>query len=272
MGESSILKTPRGSVEFVRCGEGPAVLLLHGAMGGYDQGLLLGRAAIGSSGFEFIAVSRPGYLGTPLAMGRTPEEQADICAAVLDGLEIRDAGVVAVSGGGQCALQFALRFPDRCRALVMISCCSAQLKTRVPLRFHVMRMMAAFPAVVGAMQKKVLKAPERAFADPEAGAMLREMQLGVFERIAERMPGTVNDIRQSRSPFDYPVERIAAPVLVVHGEADEAAPFEDAERLARRVRAGELLAIPGGTHVSLFTHRQVIQPRVTEFLSGLLRT
>src|SRR5215472_7409005 len=109
-----------GGLEYLRSGEGPAVLLLHGAMGGYDQSVRLGRAAIGETGFDGIAVSRPGYLGTPLSAGRKPEEQADLCARLLDRLGIEKAAVVAVSGGGQCALQFALRHPRLCRAVVMI--------------------------------------------------------------------------------------------------------------------------------------------------------
>jgi len=54
---SVMIETARGAVGCVRSGEGAAVLLLHGAMGGYDQGLHLGQIALGSTGFEFIAVS-----------------------------------------------------------------------------------------------------------------------------------------------------------------------------------------------------------------------
>jgi hypothetical protein len=62
--QPKIVETPLGGAEYARSGAGPALLLLHGAMGGYDQGLLLGRAAVGSAAdFEFIALSRPGYLG-----------------------------------------------------------------------------------------------------------------------------------------------------------------------------------------------------------------
>jgi len=274
------IETLRGGIEYARSGEGPAVLLLHGAMGGFDQGLLLGRAAAGSTGFEFIAVSRPGYLGTPLALGKTPEEQADLCASVLDALAIREAAVIAISGGGQCALQLVLRHPGRCRALVMISACSAPLTVRVPLRFHLIAFLARFPAVVSRMRRKAADDPEgmarraipdadlraQTLNDPEAGPLLGEHLASTMERMAERLPGTRNDIHQSRKPFAYPLERIQAPVLVVHGAADEAVPFAQAESLAAKLPRRELLAIPGGQHVCLFTHRRLIQPRVRQFL------
>jgi pimeloyl-ACP methyl ester carboxylesterase len=253
-------------------------------MGGYDQGLLLAGAAVGSSGFDFIAVSRPGYLGTPLTLGRTPEEQADLCAGLLDALAVRQAAVVAISGGGQCALQFALRHPGRCRCLVMISACSAPIKDRLPLRFHLFSLMARIPALATSMRKKVRSDPDRAVSrsipdpelrartlnDPEAGPLLLALQESTLERLAERLPGTRNDIAQSRAPFDYPLEQITAPLLVVHGTADGAAPFAPARELAARVADSELLAIEGGKHVSIFTHRKVIRPRIEEFLNAHL--
>ena len=277
----TIVRTPRGVVECAWCGEGPAVLLLHGAMGGYDQGLMLARGAVGQSGFRFVAVSRPGYLGTPLAVGELPEHQADMCAGVLDALDIRDAAVIAISGGGQCALQFALRYPERCRALVMISACSAPIPGRLPLGFHVMKLAARFPFLADRMRKKAAQNPEasarrsipdpalraRTLGDSESGPLLAELQQSTMCRMAERLPGTLNDIRQSRAPFSYPVERISAPSLIIHGTDDEAAPFAASEALAARISGAELLAIPGGRHVSLFTHREAIQLRVRRFLN-----
>jgi hypothetical protein len=73
---SRVVRTPRGSVEFADAGEeGPAVLVVHGTPGGYDQGLVVWEVLEGSP-YRAIAVSRPGYLRTPLEVGRTPAEQA----------------------------------------------------------------------------------------------------------------------------------------------------------------------------------------------------
>ncbi len=274
--------TPLGNMEYARSGEGPAVLLLHGAMGGWDQGLRLGTLAVGSPGFELIAVSRPGYLGTPLAAGREPSRQADLCGAVLDALEVREAAVIAVSGGGQCALQFALRHPQRCRALVMISACSAPIKVSPPLRFQLMVLMARIPPLVSRMRRKLMEDPDRAASrsipdatlraqvlnDPVVGPLFRENQLSVLERMADRLAGTSNDIAQARVLFDWPLERIDTPAIVIHGTHDEAVPFAQAESLAARLPHGELLSIAGGRHVSLFTHRSVIQQRVRTFLEA----
>jgi pimeloyl-ACP methyl ester carboxylesterase len=276
----TVIETTRGPVECTDSGDGPAVLLLHGAMGGFDQSAVLGRAALGDAAFRRIAISRPGYLGTPLAAGPTPEEQADLCAALLDALGVGQARVMAVSGGGQTALQFALRHHELCSALVMISACSAPLLEPVPLRYHLMKWMARFPSFTARMAQKAARDPEaaarrsipddeqraRTLRHPEAGRLLAELQQSTLHRTRERLPGTDNDIRQSHHPFDYPVERITAPVLIVHGSADPIVPYPQAEALAARLDRGELLTLRGGGHSSLFTHLDEIRARVAGFL------
>ena len=282
MSDSNLVNTSRGTVECAVSVEGSAVLALHGAMGGYDQGLLLARTTIGEPGYRYVAPSRPGYLGTPMALGSKPEEQADLCAALLDALAIGKAAVVAISGGGQCALQFALRHPDRCAALIMVSACSAPVQVRLPLRFYLMKLIAKVPPLAAAMRRKLTADPDaaarraipdpvlraRTLNDPEAGPLFRELQLSTMDRMAERMPGTLNDIRQSRLPFAYPLERIAVPLLVVHGTADSAAPFAQGKALAAAVPGAQLLAIEGGEHVSIFTHRREIRARICAFLGA----
>src|SRR5688500_15437063 len=59
--ESELLATDFRPIEYLRTGTGPAVLISHGAGGGYDQGLDIGREFFGFN-FDFIAPSRFGYL------------------------------------------------------------------------------------------------------------------------------------------------------------------------------------------------------------------
>ncbi len=130
------------------------------------------------------------------------------------------------------------------------------------------------------MQRQAAANPERAASrsipepelrartlnDPEAGPLLVALQKSIFDRMPARLRGTRNDIEQARSQFAYPVERIGAPVLIIHGTNDEAAPFAHAESLAARVPGAEFVPIEGGRHVSLFTHNSLIRARVSQFL------
>jgi pimeloyl-ACP methyl ester carboxylesterase len=276
--------TPRGPVEYAEYGEGSAVLALHGAMGGWDQSLLLART-VAATGHRFVGISRPGYLGTPLAPARSPEEQADLYAAVLHALGIHDAAVMAVSGGGPSAIQFALRHRARCRGLVLVSTCSGKVETRLPLAFQLLRLAARWPWLAATMERKAARDPEaavrrsipdpvlreRTLRDPEAGPLFRELLASTSDRMAHRLPGTLNDVAVTRTRT-YPLERIAVPVLVVHGTNDRAVPFAlHGKVLAERIPRAELVALEGGEHVAIFTHRDEARAGVVRFLATRVR-
>ena len=149
-------RTALGVVEYIEIGDGPVVVSIHGAMGGYDQSLILAQT-IGNVGYRYIAMSRPGYLGTPMSSGQTSEQQGDLIAALLDMLCIAKAGVIAVSGGGPSAVQFGLRHSDRCAGLVLVSTCADKVDTPIPFSFKVMKYLARWPWFV----KKFCKRAEK---------------------------------------------------------------------------------------------------------------
>jgi pimeloyl-ACP methyl ester carboxylesterase len=278
-----IIPVAGGVLEYATISEGPAVLCLHGAMGGYDQGLLLARV-IGPPDYYYVAISRPGYLGTPLATGKRPEEQADLCASLLNSLDIRKAFVMAISGGGPSALQFALRHRYRCPGLILISTCSGPIDAPIPFSFRMMKSMARFPGVVNLLRKKTMKDPEKAarrsipdptmrarvFDDLETAYLYRELMESTFDRMFLRVPGTENDIVVTRS-VSYPLEEIRVPTLVVHGTADPHVPFEHAKTFKARVPGAALLAIEGGGHACIFTHRDQVKSHVSRFLAMNVR-
>lgn len=59
--DSKILRTNKYTIEYTVKGDGVPMLLLHGAGGGYDQGLWAGSTFLGDD-YKFISVSRFGYL------------------------------------------------------------------------------------------------------------------------------------------------------------------------------------------------------------------
>lgn len=281
-----VVSTHRGPIELIDRGDGPAVLSLHGGMGGCDQSLLLARAALGDDPpCRVLALSRPGYLGTPQGSGAAPEEQADLYAALLDALSIARTTVIAVSAGGPSALRFALRHPDRCEGVALISCCTGRLDVpeQVRTRLPMMRWIARLPGLVALMRWAALRNPAksarrsirdpevraRTLSDPVAGAMLRELQASVFTRMAERLPGTLSDTAYFAKMDAIDVSALAAPLLAIHGTADVVVPFTHATRVALDAPRGELMPIEAGEHVSLFTHMAEVRTRVEAFLQRI---
>lgn len=117
--QPAVADTRMGSVEYTERGEAMPLLSLHGSPAAFENGLLIAEFAR-VNGFRMIAVSRPGYGGTPLGTGRTPVEQADALAALLDTLGLEQVAVVGMSGGGSAGYALAGAHPDRVCCLLQV--------------------------------------------------------------------------------------------------------------------------------------------------------
>src|SRR5512143_163617 len=105
---SQVIETACGPIEYARIGDGYPVLVVHGAMGGFDQGLWLAQA-FDLSKHQVISVSRFGYLRSPMPAAADLNLQADAFASLLDALQIRQAAVFGVSAGSTSAIRFVAR-------------------------------------------------------------------------------------------------------------------------------------------------------------------
>ena len=276
--QPTIVKTRQGPVEYADFGAGKVVVTVHGAMGGYDQSIILPQV-IGSPEYRYLAVTRPGYLGTPISSGKSPAQQGDLIAALLDELEIDKAGVFAVSGGGPSAVEFGLRHPDRCSGLVLAATNAVKVKTRIPISFKIMTFLARSPKFVEKFRKKAeqdleavaarsIRDPEilkRTINDADTWPLFCALMLSTYNRMNNRLIGTENDIRISATA-EFALEELGVPVLAIHGTVDQLVNYEiQAKAYASRTPNCELVSIEGGEHVSIFTHRKVIREKVAEF-------
>ncbi|MGH7830700.1 MAG: alpha/beta fold hydrolase [Candidatus Binatia bacterium] len=281
---SQVVQTAKGPVEYAISGHGPAVLVIHGCPGGYDQGLV-GTKLATCQDFQFISPSRPGYLRTPLTIGETPEAQADAYAALLDALGISKAAIFGISGGGPSALQFALRYPERCWGLVTVCSIARKLtpaeikKCLSPLRRLVFTANLVFQ-IIGNI---ALLAAEQCYSalarlidrdSASSGRILNQKEklhflwglLRTSGRVSLRKAGLANDLKQLATLPPYDLEKILAPTLVLHGKADELVAFSHARCIADRVPNATLIGIEGGGHIFFATHKEQVVPPVIEFL------
>ncbi|MGH2478916.1 MAG: alpha/beta fold hydrolase [Ktedonobacteraceae bacterium] len=263
--QSQLVTTPLGPVEYALQGEGPAVLMIHGSPGGYDQGLGLAHLIDGPD-FTYIAPSRPGYLRTPLSAGVSPEAQADLYAALLDALQIEQVIVLGMSGGGASALQFVLRHPRRCRGLIMLCAVTQRYVEKeyyqqfsAPLRLgkQLINELVLFdPFIYGVQALGKLVNPG---ITADLFASLSPAYL--------RKEGYRNDMRQFAAMTPYPLEQINIPTFIAQGTADTELPFTHAQLLASKVPHAQLIAVPGAGHVFFLTHQEQFMPALSDFLA-----
>ncbi len=271
---STIAQTAHGPIEYASVGEGPAVLVLHGIGGGYDQGLLVTRLNKDNP-FRLLSVSRPGYLRTPLTTGTTPEEQADAYAALLDTLGIYRVAIVGISAGGPSALQFALRHPDRCWALISVSGVSGKISA------HLSRLESLVAALLNSdfsLWLLGVAARPMLFTLSGIGKQMQsdlahdpakmEVIVSIIQPlpISKRKAGFDNDLRQFADLSTYDLAHITAPTMVLHGTADGVVPISHSEFIARSIPHTEMVKIEGGGHLCVVTHKEQALPALLGFL------
>src|SRR5215204_4044741 len=261
LSESDIVATEEfGDIEYAVQGKGLPVLLAHGAGGGYDQGLLIGDSYVGD-GHRFIAPSRFGYLRSSIPEDGSPAAQADVYAALLDTLGVERVGVVAFSDGGPSALQFALRHPERCADLVMISA-----KSQIPPPETTLQQLVFESVFRSDYLFWLITEYTRPFLLTMFG-----VSGDVQEQIPERPRQLVSDFLHSLNPISlreegiyndrdtlamlpeevFRLEQITVPTLVVHAVDDGLQPYRHGENTATRVPDAEFLSYEQGGHLLL---------------------
>jgi pimeloyl-ACP methyl ester carboxylesterase len=292
---SKLVETAAGPVEYTELGSGPAVIVCHGAPGGYDQAALLG-GALAKTGFRVIAPSRPGFLRTPLATGLLFEDQANALAALLDKLGIKQAAVLGWATGTPVAVDFALRHADRTTALVLVSPITKPYQRDPNVEPRQLLAEAALFKTTGDMGAWFLL--EQARRDPrgmldavlasdtslDAAARAKQIDavladsaqlaffralLGTQTPLSPRETGTRNDLLQVRVPAPLAYENIHAPTLLVHGSAEAASPWADVQEITTKLPTAKVLTVENaGSIVWLGAGAAAMQQAVIDFLKS----
>ena len=258
---SHVIQIPHGAIEYALHGEGAAVLLCHSTGGGYDQGLTLARLL---NGFQGIAVSRAGYLRTPVETGRSPAELAEAYMSLLDALNIEKAAILGLSGGGMSAAHFALRHSNHCKALVL-----ADAITKVPPNSSVKIVQRANLLPDGLAWLITRLAVHVGLPLMVHDAETRSMMRVFFENnpISERRAGVQNDLEQVHAMDEFNWEDIRVPTLLIHGDRDNLIPLAYSQEVAHRIPNAELVVVKGGGHECLVSHHRYVAPTINSFLA-----
>lgn len=274
--EGRSAETRHGSIQYASWGEGPPVLVIHGAGGGFDQGRLLAKAVAGE-GFRFIAVSRFGYLGSAMPPDPSTASQAEALHDLLARLGLERVSIIAMSGGVPPALKLAEMFPERTEKLVLLSSApftpfSPNVEDR-PIPTWAYSALMGNDAVYWSLTKVAPRQLRRAFdARAELLNGLPPDEIVFVDRLVDdflpatdRLAGIENEAAAVDPEATYDLEAISAPTLVVHARDDRLNPFSIAESIAGRLPNSELIAFENGGHL-LLSHHSSLREKVDQFL------
>jgi pimeloyl-ACP methyl ester carboxylesterase/mannose-6-phosphate isomerase-like protein (cupin superfamily) len=278
---SRLLATSFGPIEYAEAGEGPAVLVIHGAGGGFDQGLEVADELI-RNGFHVIAPSRFGYLRTPLPEDAAPAAQADAYAALLDALDISRCAVFGVSAGGPSAMQFGIRHPDRITALVLM------VPAAYAPRAHVdtpPKRMSALPGILmnltlrsdfffglavrfapRAMTRVILGTPPELLTDADPTERARvQAALEHILPVSRRRLGLLNDGAIVPTLPRFELERVEAPTLIISAQDDLYQTFAGSRYSAEHIPNARFIGYQTGGHL-LVGHQHEVTAEIARFL------
>lgn len=282
---SQVIQTPCGEIEYAVSGQGQPVLVVHGAGGGFDQGLDIAAPLIGQ-GFRLIAVSRFGYLRSPLPAEASAEAQADAYACLLDALNVERAIVAGASAGGPSAMQFALRHPGRTQALVLlVPAAYSPDHGRGPALRLAPRRRKLLEKAVGSdflfwllvrhmprfSMRAILATPPECVrrAPPGERAAIHAMLHHILP-VSERRDGLLNDAAVVFTLPRYALERIAVPTLITGVEDDLYGVYAGARYSAEHIPNARFVSYATGGHLAA-GHREEMATEIAAFLRALPR-
>jgi len=277
-----VAHTPCGAIQYAERGQGVPMLVIHGAGGGFDQGLEF-MGALAGRGVRIISVSRFGYLGTPLPADASAAAQARAHACLLDALGLPAAAIFGGSAGAPSAMRFAILYPGRTTHLVLAvpaahaprapgeTTLTPQPETRAlfdtALRWDFL-FWAAIRAAPGLVTRAILATPPELVRNAEASE--RERVRRVMEAIlpiAPRRLGLLNDAAITERLPRYELEKIEAPTLVVTARDDLFGTWEGARYTADNIRGARFVGHETGGHL-LVGHEAAQRELVASFIGA----
>ena len=259
LGRSSTLGTSYGVLEYSVVGTGEPVIIIHGAAGGFDQALDV-TEPLAASGFQLIAPSRFGYLGSSLPARPTVGMQADAYVELLDHLGIAKVDVVSISAGAWSTLQLAIRHPERVRALVLLVPADylppgmsihggAIVRSFFNSDFIAWAQLKLMPILPGGMFRMIL-GTDHGVVDGASPAEKARVQQ-ILERllpVSSRVGGMNFDVATAADREPYALEKITCPVLAISSDDDRFGTALRAKYIASHVKQGKTVIYPTGGH------------------------
>ena len=230
---------------------GPPIVLLHGGLGSRVDFEPIARLL--ASEHRLVAIDSRGH-GRSL-LGEQPmtyRQLAEDVVAILDELDLREAGLLGHSDGGVVALRLAA-----------FGLCQPRFVIAVGAQWHLPDDDEA-----RAIYQAVTAEEWRGMFGSEVARYEAENPRPDFARLFD----ATRAMWLGRGPDAYPgeaVHTITAPLLVVHGDEDFLVSRKQAFELVERVGGARLLNLPAASHTVLQDSPDDVHVHIARFIKGL---
>ncbi len=264
---SGSIKIGDDNLYYEGIGEGKTLVLVHA--GFVDSGMWDGQWDALAQHYNLIRYDMRGYgKSDPL---KAPADRRDDLRQLLDHLNIQRAALLGCSMGGEIALDFALEYPERVSALILVSAVPSGFEMQgEPPRY----MMDMIEAMQQDDLERVSDLQLRIWADGEYREPIE------FNQKARQHAEAMNKIAVGNrtwlmdaepvNPLDPPAVKrlkdIQVPTLAIVGGLDNAEIIRAADVMAKEIKNAKKVVIEGGAHVPNMDNPEEFNQIVIDFL------
>ena len=266
-------------IHYDKRGEGPAVVMIHGASGNLRDFTFSMSDALADAGFTAIAFDRPGFGYSEREGGAsyTPSAQAAKLRAAVAALGIEKPIVIGHSYGGAVAAAWAVDAPSSIAGAVIVSGVTYPWPAG-DNAFHAASATAVFGPPINALIRRRLgdkgasgavtwvfqpQTPPAGYAE-YIGAELASRPLTFREN--GRDITNVNAALELISP-EYP--GLSVPIELIHGTVDKIVPIEaHALRFKAALPTANLTELPGVGHMAHHVAQDEVIKAVERIAAG----
>lgn len=241
------------------------VLLLHG-LGAEADSWTLQFPALAENGYRPIAPDLPGFGASPYdGRGWSLRRVAGGVARLLEELHTGPVAVVGLSMGGTIAQQIALDFPQRTRALILVSTFSVLRPERLGgwlyfLRRFILVSTLGLPAQARFVAGRIFPGPQNEALRALLIASIEKADPRAY-RAAMRALGLFNSTHR--------LPEIQIPTLVVTGKNDTTVPLVSQHRLVEGIQGAQQVVIAGAGHAVTVDQPEAFNQVLLGFLAQI---
>jgi len=247
-------------VAYERVGEGPPLVLVHGAA--VDSRMWRPQLTALADEFAVVAWDEPGAgRSSDVPPNFALADYANCLAAVIVALDLGPAHVAGLSWGGTVALELYRHHPELVATLLLVDT-YAGWKGSLPEPEVRARMDGA---------RRMLATADHLF-DPALPGLFAGDPPAEFVPLLEEMAAAVRPasmrtavLLMAEADQRDLLPRIAVPTLLIWGELDARSPLTVARQFEEAIPDAKLVVIPGAGHVSNLEAPEAFNDAVREF-------
>jgi len=257
-------------IRLAQKGTGPVLVFLHG----YPDNLQIWSQVIDilASEYQCIALDWPG-MGESEAWsgGAAPKQMAERLRLILSELGFDTPTIIALDMGGQAALEYAARYPEYVRNLIVMNSLvfgdeETSWEIQVLRKYGWNRwLLRNFPRVVFFRARRTFLSVRSSLPTEIASDLWKSFRRNEVRQFISRMcagyEGSLPNL-----PLRY--SKIKCPTLILWGEQDKHFPISHAQRLHKAVSGSELEILAGAWHWMIWEHADRVADSANRFLQS----